>query len=189
MQCELCLTEITNQYGSGRFCSARCARAFSTHANRQSISARVSLKLKGKHPTKGSFKKGTTVTPTQRGAISEGLKRHYNRYPFEKLGRQRRRQRVIDEQNGRCASCNMDAHWNGMPLSFQVDHIDGDRFNNTRSNLQALCPNCHSQTSTRGVRKISSEEHTARSLAGRRKVGKAGFDTSTRSGATPPARG
>ena len=34
------------------------------------------------------------------------------------------------------------------PLSLEVDHIDGDNSNDDRSNLEALCPNCHSQTST-----------------------------------------
>ena len=27
-----------------------------------------------------------------------------------------------------------------------IHHIDGDHFNNELSNLQILCPNCHSQT-------------------------------------------
>lgn len=27
----------------------------------------------------------------------------------------------------------------------QVDHIDGDRYNNNLNNLRALCANCHAQ--------------------------------------------
>lgn len=47
-----------------------------------------------------------------------------------------------------CYICNSLPEWNGKPLSLQLDHIDGDRTNNTIENLRILCPNCHSQTPT-----------------------------------------
>ena len=37
-------------------------------------------------------------------------------------------------------------------IPVELDHINGDRSNNTRENLRALCPNCHSQTPTFGSR-------------------------------------
>lgn len=40
--------------------------------------------------------------------------------------------------------------WLGKPITLQVDHVDGDWYNNLRDNLRFLCPNCHSQTSTWG---------------------------------------
>ena len=41
----------------------------------------------------------------------------------------------------------------GKPLTLQVDHVDGDRFNNSIENLRILCPDCHSQTDTYAGRK------------------------------------
>ena len=36
--------------------------------------------------------------------------------------------------------------WNGKKLNLEVHHVNGIRDNNKLSNLQVLCPNCHSQT-------------------------------------------
>ena len=47
-----------------------------------------------------------------------------------------------------CQECGISDHWNGKPLTLQVDHIDGDALNKDLENLSLLCPNCHSQTHT-----------------------------------------
>lgn len=46
-----------------------------------------------------------------------------------------------------CFSCGIQ-EWNGKPLCLEVDHADGNAYNNAVDNLRFLCPNCHSQTST-----------------------------------------
>jgi hypothetical protein len=48
----------------------------------------------------------------------------------------------------KCRCCGIGEEWNGKKLVLQIDHIDGDNTNNATSNLQEICPNCHSQTST-----------------------------------------
>lgn len=58
------------------------------------------------------------------------------------------REYVINAQNDECAICHTSSTWNGKPLSFVFDHIDGDWTNNVPTNIRALCPNCHSQTET-----------------------------------------
>ena len=44
-----------------------------------------------------------------------------------------------------CELCGIDK-WMGSRLTLELDHIDGDHFNNNLNNLRILCPNCHSQT-------------------------------------------
>lgn len=75
--------------------------------------------------------------------------------------------RILNDHYNRghcCEECGI-REWNGKPLSFELDHIDGDNFNNSINNLRFLCPNCHSQTITfrgrnvnTGKKKVSDED-------------------------------
>jgi hypothetical protein len=46
-----------------------------------------------------------------------------------------------------CNKCKL-TDWQNQPITLEVEHIDGDKWNNKRDNLELLCPNCHSQTAT-----------------------------------------
>jgi hypothetical protein len=52
-----------------------------------------------------------------------------------------------------CEGCGNSGEWRGVPLTLQIDHVDGNRHDDRVSNLRFLCPNCHSQTETFGNRK------------------------------------
>ena len=45
----------------------------------------------------------------------------------------------------KCEICGID-EWMGKPITLELHHIDGNRYNNKLNNLQILCPNCHSLT-------------------------------------------
>lgn len=47
-----------------------------------------------------------------------------------------------------CVWCKNEGEWKGKPITLELDHIDGNRYNNELENLRILCPNCHSQTPT-----------------------------------------
>lgn len=64
----------------------------------------------------------------------------------------------------KCETCEI-GDWRGIALSLELDHIDGDSFNNSLDNLRFLCPNCHSITDTyrgrnknTGKKKVSDED-------------------------------
>lgn len=46
-----------------------------------------------------------------------------------------------------CYECGIST-WREKPLALQLDHIDGNRANNTIENLRLICPNCDSQQPT-----------------------------------------
>lgn len=54
---------------------------------------------------------------------------------------------LIFEREHKCENCNL-TEWLGQPITLELEHTDGNKYNNDRSNLKLLCPNCHSQTST-----------------------------------------
>lgn len=61
----------------------------------------------------------------------------------------RLKQRLIAERGWlhRCHTCGLD-QWMGQPIPLELDHIDGNHYNQLESNLRFLCPNCHAQTPT-----------------------------------------
>jgi len=52
---------------------------------------------------------------------------------------------LVKLRGHRCESCNNDT-WLQSPIALEVHHVDGNRVNNELTNLQLLCPNCHSTT-------------------------------------------
>lgn len=61
------------------------------------------------------------------------------------------RAKLIRERGHRCEQCGITT-WQGKPAPLQLDHIDGNPDNWAQSNVRLLCPNCHAQTPTWGVR-------------------------------------
>lgn len=158
MKCENCTTEHDGSYGSGRFCSGKCARGFSTKTKREQINAAVSKRLAGvKHSEERNLQKVAIWARRTAGFLKELLLVEFNPLPYET-----KRIRVILEQKFCCALCGL-SEWLGQPIVLELDHEDGNRKNNVRSNLRALCPNCHSTTPTWRGRKqafVSSRMET-----------------------------
>ena len=56
----------------------------------------------------------------------------------------------------------MAREWNGMPLVFVLDHIDGNSSDNSRANVRLVCPNCDSQLPTYKSRNRGNGRHFRR---------------------------
>lgn len=138
--CESCSTPHDGTYGSGRFCSSKCARGFATKGKRQEINERVAKTLTGR-PT------GRTISPDHKAKLRAAHRDHYASIPFDELGKEAKRLRVIADQDSKCNGCDL-SEWRGQPLVLELEHKDGDNRNDARDNLECLCPNCHSLTPT-----------------------------------------
>jgi hypothetical protein len=157
--CPKCDTEHDK---SGTYCSRSCAnsRSFTKESRDKKSDA--------------NKKYWSSLTPEQVKEKTEILVNSNPRYgknyldnifaqEWELLGIHSKRLRVILEQHGKCNKCGL-THWNDKRITLEYEHIDGDNTNNSRDNVEALCPNCHSQTPTwrgrkRGISQRKVEEY------------------------------
>lgn len=128
----------------GTFCSRTCAnsRTFSAESRRKK-----SIAMRGRKPAMLA-----AMSDPQSPARAKWLQHikaisqeKYRNTPFEKLGKDSKRRRVLEEQNLKCANCGA-GEWLGVSLTLEIDHIDGNNQNDSRQNLRGVCPNCHSLT-------------------------------------------
>lgn len=81
-----------------------------------------------------------------RNAYSHASHTRFCRRPFESLGRDAKRNLLMEEVDYKCTQCKYSkTRENGRSI-LEIDHIDGDHANNSRQNLRVLCPNCHALT-------------------------------------------
>ncbi len=112
---------------------------------------RKAKKLGVYNPNQGA--KGVKIpnrAPLTKISISEILEGKHPYYQTNKL-----RVRLIKEgiKKEMCEICGI-KDWNGKPVSFELDHIDGNSHNHKLENIRIICPNCHSQTETYRARNI-----------------------------------
>ena len=123
----------------GTYCSRSCAnsRVFT-----EECLTKKSEALKGKPRVMTSEQKQSRISK-----VADTWKRKYEATPFDQLGMENRRRRVFEEQSHCCNRCGLST-WLESPITLELEHIDGNNQNNDRSNLEGLCPNCHSITDT-----------------------------------------
>lgn len=93
----------------------------------------------GQGHLKGKKHTWTKKIPIQEILVNESLYNDSNKL----------RIRLIKENilEAKCYECGL-TEWRGKSLSFDLEHKNGNRFDNRIDNLTILCPNCHSQTAT-----------------------------------------
>lgn len=63
------------------------------------------------------------------------------------IGKAIARRYLKETYGNKCSVCSLD-NWLNKEINLEIDHTDGNAYNNVPSNLRLICPNCHSQTST-----------------------------------------
>ena len=77
---------------------------------------------------------------------------------------------LLRSRGEKCENCQI-THWNGKKISLHIDHVNGNRKDNRLKNLKILCPNCHSQTETWGIKNISEKGKKRLITNGKRRGG------------------
>lgn len=120
--------------------SLTMAEAASKLNMRFSTFKRYAIKFNCYKPNRGG--KGTHKKSSKEYKLEDILNGLHPEYQSYKL-----KNKLIKSgiKENKCECCGI-TEWNGKSINFELHHIDGNSSNNLLSNLQILCPNCHSQT-------------------------------------------
>lgn len=145
---------------SGTFCSRKCANS---RTPSKETKEKMSLGVKNSKVYQDSLLKRETWSTERLKESKEKAKQRLLNAEFSTLSIWAKKSRVLLEQNNSCLWCGI-SEWRNQPIKLHLDHINGNRDDNSRYNLRCLCPNCHSQTETfcgrnkTNRKKISDEE-------------------------------
>jgi len=141
-KCKLCSKEFEPVKGLVNFCSVSCAN---TRIFSQKTKDKISYALKNSEKFLKSERDKLIKKEKFRISIAETWDKKILAADLSSLKYESLRKRIILEQNKCCNKCTLN-EWLGQPMIFELEHKDGNTKNNNRENLEALCPNCHSQT-------------------------------------------
>lgn len=150
--CKYCgkpFTEKYSKWSNGDFCSKSCSRKFShTFINKEKLSEKM--------------KKISQLNPLSKEEIEKRVKTFNNTIKerlmntnWSSLSEEQVKKRLFFEQEGKCNKCG-NSEWLGQQISLELEHKDGNHNNNSRDNVELLCPNCHSQTDTYRGRNVNN---------------------------------
>jgi hypothetical protein len=128
MKCEYCNEYHKGEYGSGRFCSTKCARAFSTKDKRDLINEKIRISL-------------TKISPDERKAAKHSYYERMTEATSLMDMSKRTMVKILKRLKLPCSYCG----WFILGVVGDVHHIVEKRDGglDTHDNLSYLCPNCH----------------------------------------------
>ena len=144
----ICKSKGCNKPVKNKYCSVGCSNKNRKHSDK--TKQKISKAIKNKFKNDKSYRNNVLSKLQSREAVEKRIETYKNRLlseDFENLSYDAKRKRIIIEQDYKCNNCNLDK-WLDSPISLEIDHIDGDRNNSIRGNMEGLCPNCHSLTDT-----------------------------------------
>lgn len=156
--CKRCEKPVFENYGSGTFCSQSCA-------NRRTGCKQVPYPTASMKDSKGNYLclNCGKIISSQKYCNSKCQMEHQQKL-FEDAWLSGKEDGTVSDwntthsrirtylfriHNSKCSACGwseVNPFTNTIPL--EVEHIDGNPYNNKPYNLTLLCPNCHSLTRT-----------------------------------------
>jgi hypothetical protein len=148
---------------NGKFCGKSCAnsRTFSNLSIQKKRESNLNFfnSLTEEERKKLSEDKRLKYDyPEQQRKAAETKRQQSWSRPYEEMGNESVKRRLLYERVHKCEHCGVGDNWNNKPLMVELDHIDGNNKNNKVDNLRLLCPNCHSQTPTFRARNIKTNK-------------------------------
>lgn len=144
-KCKKCGKEFNPTKGLINYCSISCRN---TRIHSEETKQKISNSVKNSEKCQSVLKK-IQISKEIREKIKKTRKKNDKKRilsaDFDTLSFDGLKKRIFYEQDEKCNQCGI-KDWNGKPLSFGLEHKDGNHHNNKRDNLEILCPNCHSQT-------------------------------------------
>lgn len=150
-KCESCNNNIpyekkVNKY-CGHSCSAKVTNVKRAKFNKQCLNCDNNIQGRGKKYCSHSCQKGYEFKQSFNEFMS-GVNVNFNIKTIRRI--------MLELYGHQCTSCN-NTEWMGKPIPLEIHHIDGDADNDTKDNLEQLCPNCHAITDNyKNRNKVSS---------------------------------
>jgi len=115
------------------------------------ISIAAAARLLGLQPTGGNYRTIKHHITRLNIDTSHHLGQAWNRENYREPNKVHTRHNIklglIRQHGHRCWGCGL-TMWQGEPIPLELEHISGDNSDNSLSNLQLLCCNCHALTPT-----------------------------------------
>ncbi len=157
MKCENCGIDHDGSYGSGRFCSCKCARGFGTKEKRKEINEKVSKKLT-KYEKNFCQICGIELTKKNNTKLCKEhrylYKKYDNQYYYIKDYRNKIKEKSVEYKGGKCFICGYDKcnrslqfhHQNPSEKDFDFNRIrNWERVKKELDKCILVCANCHAE--------------------------------------------
>jgi hypothetical protein len=158
-KCFFCQGELPYKKRSNKFCDKSCAASHNNRGVRRHGGPPVPCHTCGKLTRNPKY----CSTKCYSFPIEEWLQGKIDGGCNGKVGGCKApiRQFLLDECGHQCSKCGWcEIHPVTGKIPLEINHIDGNAFNNNRENLEVLCPNCHSLTPNyRGLNRKSMRTH------------------------------
>lgn len=157
MKCENCNIEHDGEYGSGRFCSCRCARSFSSKEKREERNKKISISLQKPEKQKFCKKCEKRLSHTNKSGFCRTCKPPAkSRSECISDYRRKRKQELVEYKGGKCEICGYDKsfwalhfhHKNPLEKDFQISNGNPRSIVFDKKEVEKcilVCSNCHAE--------------------------------------------